>query len=197
MPTIEAKILRVYQDEREWYHVETDHPTVNDLRTKQEAKAREARSWADSGEVLVIDAKHQQRPREGGGVWDNYYYESARIAQRSSNGGERSGEIERVTNVPAPGTSDRMKYRDPTHPDEQWHIALSVGVKMVGDELPVGHLTDLSWQGLNQRALGWATFVYATPKPNPSSQSSAPGAYNNPDEFANSPLDEDEEDIPF
>lgn len=188
MATIEARILRVFQDERDWFNVVTDHPSIgtdtNPLRTKKVEKAREAKAWAESGETLVIEAKHQQRPREGGGVWDNYYYESAMTTQR--NGGEgRAAEtaIERVERPPSTGgRSD----------DEAWRIALSVGVKMVGEELPTGAIKDASFGALRERALAWATFVFTTPKPDPNSQPSSRGAYADEPVFA-----EDEDEIPF
>jgi hypothetical protein len=159
MATIEAAIKRVYQDERDWYHIETDHPSVDDLRTKQVAKAREAKSFADSGETLLIEYKHQQRPKEGGGFWDNYYFESARTANASTNGGGGS-EIERV----AP-TASSSGATTTGSIEKEWRIALAVGVKMVGSELPVGHLTDLTFGGLSKRALAWATFLSVTPQP--------------------------------
>lgn len=191
--TVEARITEVVRDAKNpiWVRATTDHPTVKRIDMNEDEHARQAMALLASGETAVIEVNHTQKPREGGGNWDNYYWQRV-----IANAQPPMPEIPIEEQAPASAR--------PTDKTDAWRICLSLGAKLAVQTLPlITRPEDMTFPAQADLALAWGTFIFTTPPPQPGQQQqSAPrasnGAYGDPpgDPGYGAPVHGDE-DIPF
>lgn len=211
MAEIEARITKVEHDVGTgWYSILTDHGTVKKLTTKMEQKAQEAASLRQAGDVARIEYSPKQRHDESTGrTYNNNYYEHARVAPPSANGGGNGGIDSVGGNAYSPGSAVVGIDTAPTSrrdPMESWRIALSVGAKLAVATLPLMPTEQRDFETQKKIALAWAAWVHKTPMPSEepaanyggfaADRSSGPGAYDEPGNYAAAPPPGDD-DIPF
>jgi hypothetical protein len=183
--TVEARITEVVRDAKNpiWVRAKTDHATVKRIDMNQDEHAREAMALLASGETAVIEINHVQKPREGGGVWDNYYWQRV------------------VANAQPPMPEIPVEAQPPARPTDKgdaWRICLSLGAKLAVQTLPlITKPEDMTFPAQADLALAWGTFIYSTPTPEPGRQQAlAPSAGNGA--YSGDPTGyPGEDDIPF
>lgn len=184
MPSIDAHITKVEQDQNGWYRIHTDDPQVKRLDTKLEPKAREAQGLMKENALARIEFSVRENtkinPSSGQPYPPNHYYESA------GSLGEKPDEIPTVQTT-----------RATTAPGEAWRICLAAGGKLAVATLPMMPVQQRSFEVQKQIATAWAEFFFFSEAPerprlnggNPSAvfQTSTdtaaagnPGAYDEP-----------------
>lgn len=189
--TVEARITEVVRDATNpiWVRAKTDHATVKRIDMNEDEHARQAMALLASGETAVIEVNHTQKPREGGGSWDNYYWKRV-IAN---------------AHQPAAMPDIPMEAQPParaTDKGDAWRICLSLGAKLAVQTLPlITRAEDMTFPAQAELARAWGTFIYTTPPPE-AGQAVAPaprssnGAYDAPS-YGGGPGPGSDEDIPF
>lgn len=204
MATIEARITKVEHDVGTgWYTIHTDSEQVRKLTTKMDQKATEAAALRQSGEVALIEYSPKERHDESSGrTYKNNYYERARTAPPSSNGGQGTG-IETVGTTAVAGIDAVTTPGRKMDPAEAWRICLATGAKLALMTLPLMPTEQRTFEIQKQIALAWAMWIFETPRDDgmafgvaPASGRSGPGAYDEPVGYDAAPPHSDD-DIPF
>lgn len=179
MPTVRCHIEKVELNEGTgWYRISTDgQPKV--LQTKVAEKGREAAGFLREKVLVDLDFTHRQRADEASGrTYDNYYYDSAKLAAVEATGSSEDG-IERTG-----GTQRQLA------PKEAWRIALSVGSERAVQTLPLMAEDQRDFETQWRLAYEWASRIFLTPPPEPRKN----GAGTPADEYGPVNIDDD---VPF
>src|SRR5215471_2249630 len=158
MPTIEARITGVKRKPTPgWFRIETDHASVTNLDTNDEAKAKEAHALMEGNEVSVIDYTSKPKTLEDGRTFPNNYYNKALVKAAAPE--------QQAIEFPAMETSGE-------DPGKAWRIALQVGAKLAVASIP--HLEkngfDTGLAAQQEVAHAWGTWLFFTPIPTRPSQ---------------------------
>jgi hypothetical protein len=183
---IEAHITKVEKDEGTgWYTVHLDHNEIKKLTTRQEGPAKEAAALRRDGAFAELDYTLREKPREGGGVFKNYYLNKARAAA-SRNGDSGDDGIEVVKQAAATRKTD---------PTDAWRMCLNKGGELAVSTMPLMPVEQRDFDTQKRLAFAWARYFFFTPAPAPE-EVSRPGYNHEPDSYELPPPPTDD-DIPF
>ena len=151
MPSIDAHITGVVQDQNGWYRIATDDANVKKLDTQDESRAQEAAALMRSGALARIEFTEQESKninQHTGRPYINRYYNQA-------------GELgEKPAEIPVVATT-----RAATQPAEAWRICLAAGGKLAVATLPMMPVAQRSFEVQKQIATAWAEFFFFSEAP--------------------------------
>src|SRR6266576_891784 len=201
MPSIDARITRVEQDENGWFRIHTDDERVKRLDTKLEPKAKEAQALMRERVLARIEFSEREtdkvNPNTGRPYPPNRYYESA--GQLGDTPDDQ---------IPVVQTT-----RATTAPGEAWRICLAAGGKLAVATLPMMPVQQRSFEVQKQIATAWAEFFFFSeppaqptiiggnnsassfPAPAATGAGRNPGAYDAP--LGDAPPPPSDDDIPY